>query len=898
MSLKISKLNFYNVFFTGLIFTSVIAYFFIIDVQAEYKEKSKIIEEKYIKNEKVRIKNEVSRVVNKLNYYKHYVYNLKQKEFRDKVDYITSIVSKSMYNKNIIDILKADDRSDHYFFLFNKNGNIIYDSIDSSIVNKNIFIDNISDDLKRISKRAIESDVSYLPLKKIKNSKLTNIPIYAKKIGKRDLYLGIGIIKDDVESKIMNLIINQLFDDRYGDDSQGYFWLQTVDSTMIMHPLKQNLVGKNLENMKDPRGKYIFKEFRKAIDSIENGDYVEYHWYYKDNTIYKKMSYVKLIDDWDLIVGTGFYYKDIENMIANDEKFIEEFINSDIKKVITILAILMILTTAFAYYISRKIQRLEEEDIEHLRMLENYKIVLDESSIVSRTDKSGKIEYVNDEFCRVSGYEKGEVVGKSHNIIRHENTPRETFKELWGTILSGRVWRGVIKNRTRDNKSYYNKTTIVPLKDKNDEIIGFISCSSNITELIENKEKLENIFLTDRLTSLGSRFKLLQELEANSLNNNLIALIDIDRFREINNLYGQAIGDLLIKKVADKVFNELNKDGYMIFRIQADVFSVLTQGEDLSVFVEKIRRLVEVMSAQPITIKGVEVLVNFTTSFAKGDSNVLAYADTAIKNAKRNKRVYEIYSYEMQLTKEYEDNIYWVNTLKQAFKDDLLYPFFQPIYNYNTNKIEKYECLVRMVNSGEVIAPYHFLDVAKKTKLYSKITTTVAEKSINMFKNCDLEFSINLSVEDLLNSETMDYIYTLAKRANVFDRMVLEIVESEELQSFDEILGILNRFKEKGSKIAIDDFGSGYSTFDYLIYLNADYIKIDASIVKLINDDERALEVVQSIVNFAKKSGMKTIAEFVCNKEIDDKIRNLGIDYAQGFYYGEPKCTLIEEDKK
>lgn len=123
--------------------------------------------------------------------------------------------------------------------------------------------------------------------------------------------------------------------------------------------------------------------------------------------------------------------------------------------------------------------------------------------------------------------------------------------------------------------------------------------------------------------------------------------------------------------------------------------------------------------------------------------------------------------------------------------------------------------------------------------------------------------------------------------------MVLEIVESEEIEDSDHIATTIQKFKEVGSKVAIDDFGSGYSNYEYLISLQADYVKIDGSIIKYVLEDEPTAEVIKSIVQFAKQSHMKTIAEFVSSKEIDENIRQLGVDYVQGWYYGKAEKELL-----
>jgi PAS domain S-box-containing protein/diguanylate cyclase (GGDEF)-like protein len=900
MKFKTSTLNLINTLFTAIVFTTVIGYFLIVDIQKEFDNSKKIIKEYDIAMKKKAIKYEVDRAIEKLTINRMYTYKSKKMMLKRKLDHFATMFDSIVINDKInIDmasnLFEIDNiNSDHYFFIFDKNEKIKHFTKESNLVDTIVKDSSLDDTTKQLVKKAIENGYAnsqeIFPTKdQIKSNKKT---LYITKIENHDYYIGVGIYINELELQTQNKILNVLSGDRFGQSRDGYFWVFNTNGTIIAEPENPLMVGQSMINLKDPSGKNIYKEFLNILNNGNGYGYLDCK-DYKNDTLDSKSTYIREIKDWNLVLATSFYHKDIAEQISKKQDFLENLINKDISKVFTMLLILFITTIIVAYYISRKIGKLEEEQEEHLAMLENYKHALDESSIVTITDKLGVIKYVNNSFCKVSGYTKEELIGNTHKMVRHDSTPKDTFKNMWETISLGKVWKGIIRNRSKNGKSYYHSGTILPLTDKNGDIIEYMAISFNVTELFENREKLENIFLTDRLTSLGSRFKLLQELEDSNSDDNLIALIDIDRFREINNTYGNQFGDTLIKDIANTIFALIEKDEYKLYRIHADVFCVLTHDKSISQFIEKIKKLISDVTSDNYTLEGKEFSINFTTSFAKGDSNVLAYADTALKNAKRHKKVFEVYSHDLELTKEYEDNIYWVNVLNQAFKDDLIFPFYQPIYNYHTGKIEKYETLVRMITNGEIISPINFLEVAKKTKLYSKITTTMVEKVINKFKNLNYEFSINLSVDDLLNSETMDLIYTLAKKENIFKRMVIEIVESEELQSFDEVHTILKRFKDAGSKIAIDDFGSGYSTFDYLIYLNADYIKIDASIVKLIESDERAKEIVSSITAFAKKSNMKTIAEYVSSSEIDHIVKELGVDYAQGYYYGKPQEDIV-----
>jgi len=221
-------------------------------------------------------------------------------------------------------------------------------------------------------------------------------------------------------------------------------------------------------------------------------------------------------------------------------------------------------------------------------------------------------------------------------------------------------------------------------------------------------------------------------------------------------------------------------------------------------------------------------------------------------------------------------------------------PFFQPLVNNKTLKYEKYEALVRMIDKdGSVISPFFFLDIAKQTKQYSRITKIMLDKSFAQFADREESFSINLTAEDILNSEIAQHIVSLLEKyPQTGNRVVFEIVESESIESYDEVMDFINRVKQMGCRIAIDDFGTGYSNFEYLIKLKADFIKIDGSLIKNIISSKESFVVVSVIVSFAQQMGIKTVAEFVENGEILKVLQELGVDYSQGYHFSPPLKTI------
>jgi len=528
-----------------------------------------------------------------------------------------------------------------------------------------------------------------------------------------------------------------------------------------------------------------------------------------------------------------------------------------------------------------------KELLKNIAYLKSYKVAINESSIVSRANLKGEITYVNDNFCKVSGYTKKEVIGKPHSILRHPDNPKEFYKEMWETIENKKVWKGTLKNRGK-GRDYWIDATIMPILDENKNIIEYIAVRHEITKMIEQQEKLNNIANTDTLTGLGNRFKLVNEIE--NCTYGCLAIIDIDNFSQVNDFYGHQIGDEIIKQVADNFIKYRCNENNLLYHLQGDQFVIFNHSQNKDIFYENMLKLGKTLTQMEIDLKGEKLIFNFTIALSfEEKEKLLATADMALKVAKREDKPFMVYSEDISLNGEYENNIKWAKKIKEAIENDKIIPVFQPIVDNTTNNWGKYESLVRLEDDGKLISPYFFLNISKKTKHYITITKIMIEKSFEVFKDKEEEFSINLTIEDILNSDLKFFIFMMLERYQIGSRVVFEIVESESIENFKEVASFIDDVKEYGCKIAIDDFGTGYSNFEYLLKLKADYIKIDGSLIKDIDTNETSRIVVKNIVQFAKDLKIKTIAEFVENEAILKKIKELGIDYSQGYYFSEPR---------
>ena len=536
---------------------------------------------------------------------------------------------------------------------------------------------------------------------------------------------------------------------------------------------------------------------------------------------------------------------------------------------------------------------MEKKDLKYsYNFLLEYKKAIDESSIVSKTDKNGLITFVNKKFCEVSGYEEHELLGKNHSIIRHPSMTQEFFNNLWKTITNKEIFKGVIVNKKKNGTVYYVDTTIIPILDENKDIVEFISIRHNITKIYEQKKLIEEQFI-DELTLLPNRQKLLRDLKDNKITK--IAIININSFRDINNFYGFETGDLVLKKFSqillDKIYENIE-----LYRVANDIFAICTKNKENLEDIRKIcTNIIEHISLNPILINNNSFYLSISIGVARNcedsslQNNLLSKAEYALRIAKKQNISILFLDENIELYNKLKENKKLIEELKNALISNNLLIYGQKIIN-NFSKKEKYEILMRIkLEDGSILTPYSFLKEAKKAKLYLGMTRMLVKKACEYFKGKDIEFNLNLTLEDIKDQYTMDFIVHTIEKTNTAKQITFEIVESEGIESFTEVSNFIKKAKKLGCKIAIDDFGTGYSNFEYIIKLDVDYIKIDGSLIKNINSDNNLYLTVQTIVGFAKALKIKTVAEFVHNEDVLNCVQILDIDYSQGFFIDEPK---------
>jgi len=396
---------------------------------------------------------------------------------------------------------------------------------------------------------------------------------------------------------------------------------------------------------------------------------------------------------------------------------------------------------------------------------------------------------------------------------------------------------------------------------------------------------------TDKLTNLPNRNKLKKDLDENNID--LMALLDIDEFSTINDLFGEKIGDTILFELGNKLKNYFNEDEYFVYRIEADKFAIVAKqsNKDVSEFYDICKTFADKIEKESLLIDEDEIDINITIGIAQGDgARAYKYSQRVINYARTKLQRIMIYNEAFKIQQSFEENIKWVKQLKIGFRENLFQAYFQPIVNTQTKEVHKYEALIRYVTKdGIEIAPYNFINVAKKTKLYPNIIKIVIQDAFKLIKNKNKRVSVNISFDDIANEETTSFIYEILELNRDYTKFLeFEILESEEISDFNEVSKFIAQIKKFDCIVGVDDFGAGYSNFNLLTLLDIDFVKIDGSLIERINTSKDLEIIVNTIANFSKEFKVKTVAEYVSNEDIYNKIKELNIDYCQGYYFEKP----------
>ena len=538
-----------------------------------------------------------------------------------------------------------------------------------------------------------------------------------------------------------------------------------------------------------------------------------------------------------------------------------------------------------------------EEIIEKIQLLhesknneyynEQYLALIDKNNIISKTNTNGEITYVNDNFCKISGYKREELLHKTHRVIRHFENPDELYEDIWNTIkVKEKVWEGVLKNKSKSGSTYYIKTIITPIRNIKGEIVEYITIRSNLNSSVDDKKYL------------------FEQIEENNFS--ILVLLQIDEFEIFEKFYTNIIMGQIENTFAFNLLSYLPSEYAFeykfenVYTLGNGRFGLLMKFDNLNNLdfnlQEYLNQFIDNVKNSNLKVDDLEFDLSITLSYGIGKYMLYEDCVTGLENAIKEKNAIS-FSNDSSIvaSKEAKYNLEMIKTVKIALDNYKIVSYFQPIINNKTKEIEKYESLVRLIDENEnVISPFHFLEISKKGNYYNKITHRVLENSFKILESIKAELSVNISFSDLEKEQTRLEIFSLLKnhKENAH-RVIFELLEDENVKDFDVIKRFIKEIKNKGVQIAIDDFGAGYSNFERILEFEPDIIKIDGSLIKNIQTDVFSRDLVETIVAFAKKQNIKTVGEFVENEAIFNILNEIGVDYSQGYYFGKPISLKI-----
>ena len=565
--------------------------------------------------------------------------------------------------------------------------------------------------------------------------------------------------------------------------------------------------------------------------------------------------------------------------------------------------------------LSESNQQLQDElRLKEIKELELKKLSLavdQNPTVIVITNKSGVIEYVNNKFVELTGFSRKEAIGQTTKILNSGQTPRSTYEHMWTTLLAGQEWRGEFYNCKKNGDHYWAQEYIAPIFDRNQNITHFVAIQEDITENRRVTNEINYQASHDLLTGLINRREFEKRLgrsiqdavERNT--EHVFCFFDLDRFKIVNDTSGHPAGDELLRQIANLTRNSIRQRDTLA-RFGGDEFGILMESCSLAKaehIAEKIRNMIEhfVFSWEDKSFSiGVSIGLVSITNQTKDITEAFKQADAACYSAKDTGRnrvcIYRESSHALSTRKNELD---WANDTIAAIQENRLQLFAQvitPIGKTKNNKL-RYEILVRQFSpDGKQISPAQFLPALERYSLAVQLDIWVITTAFGFLHNhkdklIDIEyFSINLSGQSLADKKVHALIVQLLTSKLVpAEKIVFEITETVAIANISEAVHFISTLKQHGCRFALDDFGSGMSSFAYLKKLPVDFLKIDGFFVKDIVDDPIDYAMVKSINEVGHIMGLETIAEFVENDAILEKLKAINVDCAQGYGLGKPQ---------
>lgn len=525
------------------------------------------------------------------------------------------------------------------------------------------------------------------------------------------------------------------------------------------------------------------------------------------------------------------------------------------------------------------------------------------------TDLEGKIEYVNPEFVKMTGYNSKEAVGKKTSILRSGYMAKKVYEDMWKAITSGQDWQGELYNKKRSGELFWANVSISPIRGREGNITHFVGTEEDISPQKEYEKKLVHEAHFDSLTQLPNRLlaidRLSQALVRARREKKIVVVmyIDLDQFKMVNDTLGHPVGDDLLVEAARRLVSSV-RESDTVARLGGDEFLIIL--EDLET---KNQRQIIILAQNILSLFSVPFIFDNREAFITASIGITVYpddgddstvllknADAAMYKVKGEQRNAFLF-FTPEMNKKAIERMEMEHYLRRALEKKEMTIHYQPLVDTVSEKLIGAEALLRWNNPVlGAVAPNRFIPLAEETGIIIPLTEWVLETACKEAKKWPaqaqshpLRLSVNISSRSFKGGDLVKTVMRILEE-NAFPPECLELEVTERLL-IDEpakALRIFYELRRKGVRLSIDDFGTGYSALTYLKEFPFHTLKIDRAFVRGIIKEPKDAALAKAIIAISHSLGLKAIGEGVETEEQLQCLRSMGCDWAQGYYFSKP----------
>lgn len=526
------------------------------------------------------------------------------------------------------------------------------------------------------------------------------------------------------------------------------------------------------------------------------------------------------------------------------------------------------------------------------------------------TNEYNQIITCNSSFCRITGYDKEEIIGLNPNTFASGLTDPDIYSDMWHAITTKGLWQGEVINQHKKGHLFPEWLSINVYKDSDGKTINYIGSIVDISKRKQAENTLLHLADYDPLTDLPNRRFFKEQIDhiieidkqrkpTEPISKFALLFLDLDYFKFINDSLGHSAGDKVLKIIANRLL-EHKDENTIVSRLGGDEFVIVLQDISSEKTVKQFCKELMQSIEKPMDILGRSLIVtpSIGATLYPKDGNrtniLLKNADAALYRAKESGRN-NVQFFTTNLNRDALKRLSLENDLRRALNKNQFEIYYQPQIDLNNKQVIGCEALIRWHHPTKgFVSPIHFIPLAEETGIINEIGEWILFEACKQAAIWSTEYSrpidiaINLSARQFDDKLVATVIRALKQSQLPNHYLTLEITESILVQDPEQVIHILTQLRQLGIKIALDDFGTGFSSLSYLKRFPLDKLKIDRAFVKDLPDDKDDAAIVASVLSVAKHFNLTTVAEGIENTDQEIILESLNCSQGQGYFYDKP----------